>query len=78
MAKKYDYHKHNDYPGERIAERKRVDDRAEATDKKSYARVAEKVRTAGQLVDVDTVKASTWRAIRQRNLLKNLSIKSRC
>jgi hypothetical protein len=47
MAKKYEYHKQNDYPGERIAERERVADRKEASDKKSDARVAEKSRTAG-------------------------------
>ena len=45
MAEKYEYHKQNDYPGERVAEKKRVTDRREAADKRSDARVAEKGRT---------------------------------
>ncbi|MGM5481302.1 MAG: hypothetical protein ACQESE_02730 [Nanobdellota archaeon] len=51
MAKKsdkldddYEYHKQNDYPGERVAERERVADREEAANKKSDARVAAKGR----------------------------------
>ena len=44
MAEKYECHKQNDYPGERIAERKRVADRAEEADKKFDARIAEKGR----------------------------------
>ncbi|MFH1850667.1 MAG: Ig-like domain-containing protein [archaeon] len=52
MAEKnYEYHKQNDYPGERIAERNRVIDRAEAADKKSNARVTEKGRTEGLKAD---------------------------
>jgi hypothetical protein len=38
--KNYEYHKQNDYPGERVAERKRVHDRKLAADKKADARVA--------------------------------------
>ncbi|MDD5086756.1 MAG: hypothetical protein PHV16_03295 [Candidatus Nanoarchaeia archaeon] len=45
MAGKYEYHKQNDYPGERIAERERVADRREAADKRADARVAAKGRT---------------------------------
>jgi len=44
MEEKYEYHKQNDYPGERTAEKKRVADREEAADVKSDARVAEKGR----------------------------------
>ena len=51
MTDKYEYHKQNDYPGERIAERKRVDSRKRAADKKSDARVAEKGRTEGLKAD---------------------------
>ena len=51
MADKYEYHKRNDYPGERVAEKKRVADRAEVSDKKSDARVAEKGRTEGLKAD---------------------------
>lgn len=47
MAEKYEYHKQNDYPGERITERKRVANREEEADKRSDARVAEKGRTEG-------------------------------
>jgi len=51
MADKYEYHKRNDYPGERVDERKRVADRAEAADKRSDARVREKGRTEGLKAD---------------------------
>jgi type VI protein secretion system component VasK len=51
MADDYEYHKQNDYPGERTAEKKRVADRAEAADKRSDARVAEKGRTEGLKAD---------------------------
>jgi len=51
MPKKYEYHKRNDYPGERIAERKRVEEREQAADKKANARVAEKGRTEGLKAD---------------------------
>ncbi len=51
MANNYEYHKQNDYPGERIAERKRVAGRAEAADKRADARVAEKGRTEGLKAD---------------------------
>lgn len=51
MEDNYEYHKQNDYPGERIAERERVADRAEAADKKANARVTEKGRTEGLKAD---------------------------
>jgi hypothetical protein len=51
MKDKYEYHKQNEYPGERVAERKRVADREEASDKKADARVAEKGRTEGLKAD---------------------------
>ncbi len=51
MTDKYEYHKQNDYPGERVAEKKRVADRAEEADKKSDARVAKKGRTEGLKAD---------------------------
>lgn len=51
MAENYEYHKRNDYPGERKAERKRVFDRAEIAEKRSDARVAEKGRTEGLKAD---------------------------
>ncbi len=51
MADTYEYHKQNDYPGERVAERKRVSERAEAANKRSDARVAEKARTEGLIAD---------------------------
>lgn len=35
MDKNYEYHKQNDYPGERAAEKKRVSDRKEEADKKT-------------------------------------------
>lgn len=45
MAKKYEYHKRNDYPGERVDEKKRVAKREEEAEKKADERVAEKGRT---------------------------------
>ncbi len=51
MTKKYEYHKQNDYPGERIAERERVADRREAADKRADARVAAKGRNEGLKAD---------------------------
>ncbi len=45
MAKKYEYHKQNEYPGERIAERKRVEERDADADKRADARVAAKGRS---------------------------------
>ncbi|MFO7710450.1 MAG: Ig-like domain-containing protein [Candidatus Woesearchaeota archaeon] len=45
MPKKYEYHKQNDYPGERIAERKRVAARKEEADKTYDEKIAEKGRT---------------------------------
>ena len=51
MAERYEYHKQNDYPGERIAERKRVADRADAAEDRADARVAEKGRTDGLRAD---------------------------
>lgn len=56
MVKKYEYHKQNEYPGERIAERERVADRKEAADKRSDARVAEKGRTEGLKADARVAK----------------------
>ncbi|AJF61765.1 TPA: Ig-like domain-containing protein [Candidatus Woesearchaeota archaeon] len=35
MGKKYEYHKQNDYPGERVAEQKRISDREDITNKRS-------------------------------------------
>ncbi len=49
--KAYEYHKQNDYPGERVAERKRVADRAEAAGKRCDVRVAEKGRTESLKAD---------------------------
>ncbi len=51
LEKNYDYHKQNDYPGERTAEKKRVADREEAADKKADARVAQKGRTDELIAD---------------------------
>lgn len=42
MKDRYEYHKRNDYPGERKDEKKRVADRAEADEKVADERVAEK------------------------------------
>jgi hypothetical protein len=58
--KDYEYHKRNDYPGERKAEKKRVSDRAKTAEKKSDARVAEKGRT-------DNLKADARVADRARS-----------
>ncbi|PIO07531.1 hypothetical protein COT47_01410 [Candidatus Woesearchaeota archaeon CG08_land_8_20_14_0_20_43_7] len=44
MDPDYEYHKQNEYPGERIAEKKRVSDRAKANKKRTEAKVAEKGR----------------------------------
>lgn len=51
MEKGYEYHKRNDYPGERTAEKKRVSDKADAAERRSDARVAEKGRTEGLKAD---------------------------
>ncbi|MBN1274775.1 hypothetical protein JXA12_00575 [Candidatus Woesearchaeota archaeon] len=56
MTDKYEYHKRNDYPGERVAERKRVADRKEAATKRADARVAEKGRTEGLKADARVAK----------------------
>lgn len=61
MADKYEYHKQNDYPGERVAEKKRIADRAQAADKKSDARVAQKGRMDDALMDLE-IERSTARA----------------
>ncbi len=58
MAKGYEYHKQNDYPGERVAERERVAQRAEAADKHANARVAEKGRTEGLKADARVAEKS--------------------
>ncbi|MGM5484952.1 MAG: Ig-like domain-containing protein [Nanobdellota archaeon] len=42
MAKGYEYHKRNDYPGERVDEKKRVAKREEKAENKADERVAEK------------------------------------
>jgi hypothetical protein len=52
MKDKYKYHKQNDYPGERTAEKKRVAEREAASEKIADARVAEKSRTEGLKADV--------------------------
>lgn len=57
MTKKL--YKQNDYPGERIAEKKRVSDRAIKAERKADARVAEKGRT-------ETLKANARVARRDR------------
>jgi hypothetical protein len=49
--KDYEYHKQNDYPGERVAEKERVAERADAAVKRADARVAEKGRTEGLKAD---------------------------
>jgi len=59
MADKYEYHKQNDYPGERTAEKKRVADRADAAGDRSDARVAERGR-------IDELKADNRVARRGR------------
>jgi hypothetical protein len=51
MTDKYEYHKQNEYPGERVAEKKRVADREEAFEKKIDAKVAQKGRTEGIKAD---------------------------
>ena len=51
MTEKYEYHKQNDYPGERVAERKRVAERAEAAEKNADARVAAKGRADELIAD---------------------------
>lgn len=57
MAKKssksddYEYHKQNDYPGERVAEKERVAHRKNKAKKRADARVAEKSRTEGLKAD---------------------------
>ncbi|MFA6089639.1 MAG: hypothetical protein WC755_07280 [Candidatus Woesearchaeota archaeon] len=56
---KYEYHKQNDYPGERIAEKKRVSDREEAASKRCDIKVAEKGRT-------DEIKADNRVAMKGR------------
>ena len=63
MDEKYEYHKQNDYPGERIAERKRVADRAEEADMKFDARVAEKGRKHDVQMNSE-IQRSTNRATR--------------
>ncbi|MGM5482723.1 MAG: Ig-like domain-containing protein [Nanobdellota archaeon] len=65
MAKEkgYEYHKRNDYPGERVAERKRVAGREKAADKRSDARVAAKGRRDDTLMDSE-IQRSTKRATR--------------
>ncbi len=45
--KEYEYHKRNEYPGERVAEKKRVADREAEAERKADVRVAEKGRTEG-------------------------------
>jgi hypothetical protein len=56
MKDKYEYHKQNEYPGERVAEKKRVAEREEEFEKKADARVAEKSRTEGLKADVRVAK----------------------
>jgi hypothetical protein len=51
MTDKYEYHKQNDYPGERTAERKRVAEREDAAEKVADERVAEKGRIDGLRAD---------------------------
>ena len=51
MAEKYEYHKQNEYPGERIAERERVAAREKDADRRADDRVAEKGRTEGRKAD---------------------------
>lgn len=63
MVEKYEYHKQNDYPGERIAERERVADRAKDADKKSDARVAKKNRIDEKRMDSE-IQRNAKRAAR--------------
>ena len=56
MADKYKYYKQNEYPGERVAERKRVEEREEIANKKADARVEEKGRIEGIKADARVAK----------------------
>jgi hypothetical protein len=53
MAKKYEYHKQNEYPGERVAEKKRVADREAEYDKRTDVHDAEIKRSTNRAARIN-------------------------
>lgn len=74
--KGYEYHKQNDYPGERVAERERVADRKEAADKRSDARVAKRDRMHDDHMDFERRRNNrkAARTNRKRNAADSIGL----